>query len=293
MSDCVVSLFDGLGGARIALDRVGWDGPYYRAEIDKWATKVHMANWPESINLGDVRNVSRENVPARPLLLIGGSPCQDLSSARIMGARGRAGLKGEKSSLFWEYVRVLRELRPESFIFENVGSMHADDEAVVTSTLGVQPITIDAAAFVAQRRVRHFWVGGLQVDPLPTDGGPKLVDVLDTNADVDLLLSKRAVAYLKRPSGESQRTPWQRHGISCESPKSRTLVANLRRGVPYNALKDCNGDYRKLSVREVERLFGVPEGYVDDVEGVPEGEKYRMLGNGYVVPVIEHLLKNF
>lgn len=293
----VVSLFDGLGGARLACALVGIHPDYFRAEIEDAPSLVHHHNWDDrglgaTVDLGDVTEIDYSTVPQRPDLLIGGSPCQDLSSGRILGRGGRQSLEGVKSRLFWEYVRALVELRPRAFVFENVGTMSSDAYQTITDTFGVEAHVIDASVFTGQARRRFFWTN-LRVPLLPKFPRATLRDQLDRHPAKDLNLSQKAIDYLFRPSGKSQRTPWARHGTDVATRRfSRTLVANLARGVPYNALKDGRGVYRRFSVAEVERLFGVPVGYTD-VPGVTINQRYRMLGNGYVVPVIAHLLTNY
>ena len=111
----VLSIFDGIGGCRQALKELNIDCEYYASEIDTYAIKVAKANHPDVIHIGDVKDVKHiENIE----LLIGGSPCQDLSIAK----KDRKGLDGERSGLFYEYVRILNETKPKYFILENVNS---------------------------------------------------------------------------------------------------------------------------------------------------------------------------
>src|SRR3990167_10160884 len=113
----VLSLFDGISCARVALERVGIPiTKYYASEIDKNAMAVVRKNYPDTIQLGDVRNVitwyrTMDNKVGQIGLLVGGSPCQDLSIAQ----KNRKGLDGERSGLFWEYVRILKEVKPKWF----------------------------------------------------------------------------------------------------------------------------------------------------------------------------------
>ena len=137
----VLSLFDGISCGRVALERAGIPvETYYASEVDKYAIKIALKNYPDTIQLGDVKGVWARNLPKIDLL-IGGSPCQDLSIAKA----GRKGLSGERSSLFWHYVRLLRTCKPRWFLFENVASMPAADKAIITKELGVEPIMINSA----------------------------------------------------------------------------------------------------------------------------------------------------
>ena len=101
----VLSLFDGISCGQVALERAGIKvNNYFASEIDKNAIKVTMANYPNTIQIGDVRNIDVKTLPKIDLL-IGGSPCQNLSIA----GNGK-GLEGEKSCLFYEYARILKEI---------------------------------------------------------------------------------------------------------------------------------------------------------------------------------------
>lgn len=194
----ILSLFDGISCARVALDRAGiLVEKYYASEIDKYAISISQKNYPDIIQIGDVKQVENiwKEFGLRPDidLLIGGSPCQDLSIAK----KNRKGLKGERSSLFYEYVRILNEIKPKYFVLENVASMpKADKETITKELYGIEPVMINAALVSAQNRKRLFWIGALQYDgtykqvvvPQPEDRGILLKDILE-NGDSDRLKS--------------------------------------------------------------------------------------------------------
>ena len=121
----VLSLFDGISCGMVALERAGIPiEKYYASEIDEYAMKISNKNYPEIIQLGDIRNVSEEVLDSiMPIdMIIGGSPCQDLSNYKY--DRGEVtGLNGEKSGLFYEYIRILKYVKPKYFLLENVASM--------------------------------------------------------------------------------------------------------------------------------------------------------------------------
>ncbi len=182
----VLSLFDGISCARVALDRLGYEVEYYASEVDKYAIAVSQRNWPDAVQLGDVRGITADMFPDGIDLLIGGSPCQDLSIAKA----GRKGLDGERSGLFWEYVRIWRELKPRYFVLENVNSMPKDAKRIISETFGVEPIMINAALVSAQNRKRLFWTNicadvlGNQTMPLPEDRGILLRDILESGEGI-------------------------------------------------------------------------------------------------------------
>lgn len=176
----ILSLFDGISCARVALERAGIPVEvYYASEIDKYAIQVSNKNYQDIIHIGSVTDFDIHEYDYNDIdLLIGGSPCQDLSIAK----RDRKGLEGERSGLFWEYVRILKEVKPKYFILENVASMPKEAKAIITEALGVEPIMINAALVSAQQRKRLFWTNIPNVT-LPEDRGILLRDILESNVD--------------------------------------------------------------------------------------------------------------
>ena len=143
----VLSLFDGLSCGNVALERAGIKiNSYYASEVDKWAVQIANKNYPDIIQLGDVLGVKGKDLPKIDLL-IGGSPCQDLSFA----GKGK-GLEGDRSSLFYQYVRLLKECKPKYFLLENV-RMKQEYQDIISDLLGVQPIKINSSLVSAQNRV--------------------------------------------------------------------------------------------------------------------------------------------
>ena len=148
----VLSLFDGISCGHIALDKAGIPiNKYYASEIDKYAIKVTNKNYPETINLGDVTTVSGELFTEKIDLLIGGSPCQGFSQAGKM-----KNFDDPRSKLFWEYVRILQEVKPKYFLLENV-VMKQEWQDIISEALGVKPIMIDSSLTSAATRKRLYW----------------------------------------------------------------------------------------------------------------------------------------
>ena len=206
----VLSLFDGISVAQQSLKELGIPCEYYASEIDKYAIQITQKNFPNTIQLGDVKEIDCTGgklhygmgrlAETDIDLMVGGSPCQDLSIAK----KNREGLKGSRSGLFWEYVRILKEVQPKYFILENVASMPKEAKDTITEALGVEPIMINASLVSAQNRKRLFWVGK-KVDTRmignwnssgyekvnisqPEDRGILLRDILE-NRDCDRLKS--------------------------------------------------------------------------------------------------------
>ena len=193
----ILSLFDGISIAQQAFKELGYEVEYYASEIDKNAIQVTQKNHPNTEQLGDIKDIDCTGgklhygkgklAETDIYILIGGSPCQDLSIAK----KNREGLSGKRSGLFWEYVRILKELKPKYFILENVASMSKEAKQTITDTLwGIEPVMINASLVSAQNRKRLFWIGKLVGDKYerveisqPEDKGIFLKDILEENVD--------------------------------------------------------------------------------------------------------------
>ena len=178
----VLSLFDGLSCGQIALNRAGikYD-KYYASEIDKHAIKVTQKNYPNTVQLGNVLDVKAENLPKIDLL-IGGSPCQGFSFAGK-----QLNFEDPRSKLFFEFVRLLEEIKPKYFLLENV-KMKKEYQDVITEHLGVEPIEINSALVSAQNRKRLYWTNIPGVT-IPNDKGILLKDIVHENESIDTALS--------------------------------------------------------------------------------------------------------
>lgn len=175
----VLSLFDGMSCGRIALDRAGIEyDNYYASEIDKYAIQIAQKNYPDTIQLGDVVDLTT-NLPGIGLL-IGGSPCQGFSKSG-----SKLNFKDSRSALFFEFVRILRELKPKYFLLENV-KMKKEWQDVITKYLGVSPIEINSSLVSAQNRKRLYWTN-IPYSQDPTDKGIMLQDILENDATEPML----------------------------------------------------------------------------------------------------------
>lgn len=212
----VLSLFDGMSCGQIALQQLGIKvDKYYASEVDKFAIAQTMLNFPDTIQLGDVRNIDARKLGHIDLLM-GGSPCQSFSFAGKRAGMStkqkeeiytlerylelkQAGFEFEgQSYLFWEYVRILHELREINpdvyFLLENV-EMGKKWEKVLSEAIGLQGVHINSALVSAQIRKRIYWtnirtgktlLGDLYTAiPQPKDRGILLRDILEDDADVD------------------------------------------------------------------------------------------------------------
>jgi DNA (cytosine-5)-methyltransferase 3A len=273
----VLSLFDGMSCGRLALDRAGIEfDKYYASEIDKWAIGVSYNNWSDINQLGDVTTINKRHVENIDLL-IGGSPCQSFSIAG-----DGTGFDGS-SKLFWEYVRLLKELKPKYFLLENV-VMRQEWQDIISEALGVKPIDINSRLLSAQNRPRLYWTNIPNVEQ-PEDLGLTLSDILVSPNKVynNLFLSDKAKDYMSR--GRNGKPRWEYHKNPLDG-KAACLTANMFKGVPYGVIKE---KMRRLTPIECERLQTLPDDYT---RGVSNTQRYKMIGNGWTVDVIAHILKN-
>ena len=323
----VLSLFDGISCARVALERAGIKiDTYYASEIDKYAIQISQKNYPDIVQLGDIKNIkcyldravdyddedsttifinnSMFGEVDRIDLICGGSPCQDLSIAK----KNRKGLDGERSGLFWEYVRILKEVKPKYFILENVASMPKEAKQVITEALGVEPIMINAALVSAQNRKRLFWTNIPNVAQ-PEDRGIMLKDILlpESYTEYDKSFSLTASyndAVLWNSIERSQRTMVRNKPIKVgqfnKGGQGQRVYSIDGKSVTLSALGGGWGaktglykikDYaRKLEPIECERLQGLPDNYTDGVKS--KNERRKCLGNAFNVDVVSHILSN-
>lgn len=307
----VLSLFDGISCARVALDRSKHVVErYFASEIDKYAIQVSEKNYKDIIHIGDVRYVAHKDAPIHYKLndidlLIGGSPCQDLSIAK----KDRKGLDGERSGLFWEYVRILNEVKPKYFILENVNSMPKEAKELISKTLGVEPIMINAALVSAQNRKRLFWTNIPNVTQ-PEDRGILLKDILEESEFYGLYSD-----YNNSTTFDKARTLGTGCGVTRSATCQQVITKPVRIGkigkggqgdrvysieaksVNLSALGGGRGaktglyavkDFvRKLTPIECERLQGLPDNYT---EGISNTQRYKCLGNAFNIDVVAHIL---
>jgi len=272
--------FDGAGGARVALEGMGIPvNRHWSAEFNKAAQGVLERQFPDVVQYGDVRNL--RNVDGeRPDLMCAGFPCQDLSRANPASK----GLSGERSGPgLQEALRIRDEFDPRYWMFENVVGKD-DDMRQISRMIGVDPVVYDAAEFGPMRRKRAFWTNLPQ--SLHTQSTALFRDALDPVVDARFY-KPNAADYMYRTHADGK-TPWQRHGKDINDPKVRTLTAGLSKGMPFNMVRLDDGSFRMMSPEEVEGLFGFPRGHT---AGASDTERYRMMGNSWSVPTVQHVLQ--
>jgi DNA (cytosine-5)-methyltransferase 3A len=278
----VLSLFDGMSCGQIALEKIGVKvDQYFASEIELPSIKVTQANYPNTIQIGDVTKVNGKNLPKIDLL-IGGSPCQSLSNAG-----DGSGFDG-KSGLFYEWVRLLRECNPKYFMLENV-KMKKEWQDIITNILGVKPILINSNLVSAQNRQRLYWTNIPQSE-LPIDRKIYIEDILEQNFDLKYWLAEKNANLLSKKVDITGAPDICCIDVYNKRYKKDRKCPTLTHPCHNSIRLLQNGRFRKLTPVECERLQNVPDGYTD--KGVSDTHRYAMLGNGWTVDVIAHLFKN-
>lgn len=279
----------------MALERAGVKvDTYYASEIEPNAIKITQKNYPSTIQLGDITLLTNErlDVLGDIDLIIGGSPCQDLSNYKY--DRGEVtGLNGEKSGLFYHYVRILKHINPKYFLLENVASMEDKWRDLISDILGVKPIMINSALVSAQERKRYYWTN-INVVSQPDDLKCILADIVEkSNSIPEKYWYNREFIY----NGDDAKVQATLLGSG--------LMRNMREC--YNLNGKCNtllcdgdggnrqkkiyqdGRCRKLMPIEYERLQTLPDNYTNCV---CDSARYTAVGNGWTVDVIAHIFNS-
>lgn len=267
----VLSLFDGISCGQIALNRakIKYD-TYFASEIDKHAIKVTQNNFPNTIQLGDITKIKGSDLPKIDLV-IGGSPCQGFS---FIG-KG-LNFQDPRSSLFFEFIRLLEEINPKYFLLENV-KMKKEWKEVITNYMGIEPIELCSSLFSAQRRKRLYWTN------IPFD-----TKIKDKEIVLDHIIDHSIKEY-KIPKNWELRVPidlpkycdpYNRKEIK---DKSTTLRTNSYNGNMWIKTKNA---YRNLTRTEAELLQTIPIGYTNPIS---ENQAKKCMGNSWTVDVIAHI----
>jgi site-specific DNA-cytosine methylase len=284
----VFSGFDGMSCGQLALKKAGFKVKnYYASEIEKASIEVTQYNFPGTIQLGDICKIDASKLPKFKLAMAG-SPCQDLSG--ILGEDGE-GLDGNKSRLFFEFVRILKEAKPEYFLLENV-EMKKEYEDIISGILGVKPVRINSNLFAPQNRPRLYWTN-IEIPPLPTEEcNFALVDIMEPIEDIPAKEFYN-VDFTYHQTGSVAATLHFNHSYQMtkrcyrDTAKSPCLTVISGGGHEKKIMQDFRP--RKMSPLEYERAQTVPDNYTN-VNGMIPNKRRSMLGNGWTVDVIAHIL---
>lgn len=296
----VLSLFDGISCGQLALKRAGIKvKKYYASEIKKIAIKVAMEHFPDTVQIGDIEKV-RYNRETKELitenetyqtegidLVIGGSPCQNFSIARVsMGTKEIEGLKGDKSKLFYEYLRILREVQPKYFLLENV-KMKKASENELNQYMGVNGLHINSELVTFAKRPRIYWTN-IQGVKVPEDKKINFQDFKDTDPEYckDFKVKRTPSRERMWNSGKGRETE-----SNCENITNAEKIGCITRKqdrCPNSGLIECEDFCRYLTRREIELAQTLPIGYTDSLT---YNQMQDVCGDGWTVDVIAHILR--
>ena len=291
----VLSLFDGISCGHVALERAGIKvDNYYASEIKKHAIKVTQKHFPNTIQIGDVTKVkykdgilyteNGEFKVGKINLLIGGSPCQNFSMARACMYE-IDGLKGDKSKLFYEYLRILKEINPDYFLLENV-KMKKESYEELNSYLGVKGISINSELVSFQKRPRIYW-SNIPNITIPEDNHINFQDYKDTDHDYcNQFKVKRTPSREKMWNNGQGRDSTLK---SCANVTNSNKVYCLTRKqdrCPNSGLIEFDDFCRYLTRREIELAQTLPIGYTDSLS---YNQMQDVCGDGWTVDIIAHI----
>jgi DNA (cytosine-5)-methyltransferase 3A len=277
----VLSLFDGISAGQLALKRAGINVTnYFSSEIDKYAIQTTQYNFPNTIQLGSVETIDLEGLPKIDLLLAG-SPCQGFSTSGK-----QLGFDDPRSRLFYEFVKVLKKIKPTYFLLENV-VMKKDFIKIIDESVGVQPVLINSNLVSAQNRKRNYWTNF----PIREIEDKKIYldSVLEEFGNPSIISSdgkdgKRWIQSLRVNSGKKSNTltseGFAKLGVSTMQPGKYVDF--------YNNRYMKNWHFRPYTAKEYALLQNFDISYFN----LSEYRIKKLLGNSWTVDLIAEILKN-
>lgn len=288
----VLSLFDGMSCGQTALERQGIKvDNYYASEVKSTAINFTKEKYPNTIHIGDVTKVGYENGilytefgqhKVKIDLIIGGSPCQDFSPLKANNAKG---LEGDKSYLFYAYLRVLREVKPKYFLLENVKMVKGSKE-LLDDWIGCKGIFINSSLVSYQNRPRYYWTNIPGVVE-PQDKNINFQDFKDTDVEYckQFKVNKTPSRIKMWNNGEGRNN--FRNG--CDNKTNATKINCITRKQdrsPNSGLIEFEDFCRYLTRREIEKGQTFEHGWCDSLS---YGKMQDLCGDGWTVDVIAHI----
>ena len=302
----VLSLFDGHSTGYLALQRAGIKiDKYYASEIAPNPIRISEKHFPDIIRLGDVTKVRAEDLPKIDLI-IGGSPCQGFSRA------GKClNFEDPRSKLFFEYVRILNEIRSVNpdvkFFLENV-KMKTEWIRVISDSVGAEPIDFNSKVVAPQNRERMYWTN-IPLLPYEVTDPPlsSILEDVDTTGYIeqdellfdsripksnrDLVSVVNGEVRIRQSTKLGYIVPNDYDGVNLSFPGSKSRRGRvIRKKAPCVTCTDrplvyYNGVFRYFTITELERLQTLPDGYTD-IPGISENARKEAIGNGWTTDVI-------
>ena len=290
----VLSLFDGMSCGQIALERAGIKiDTYYASEIKKTAIALTQHHYPKTIQVGDVTGLhywngylyNKQNswIVGEIDMLIGGSPCQDFSPLKWINWDS-LGLQGEKSRLFYEYLRLLKEIKPKYFLLENV-KMKKEKEKELNDFLGVTGIHINSSLVSYQNRPRIYWTNIPGVKQ-PQDKNINFQDYKDT--DYEYCKQFKVNRTMSRERMWNNGNGRNQKGNCANITKANKICCITRKQdrFPNSGLIEFEDFCRYITRREIEQGQTLPIGYTDILT---YGQMQDVCGDGWTVDVVAHI----
>lgn len=295
----VLSLFDGISCGQLALKNLGITPTnYFASEIDQSAIDVTMKHFPNTKQLGDVCKVQASDLPKIDLLLAG-SPCQGFSSA----GKG-LGLEDPRSKLYFEFERLLKEVRPTYFLLENV-VMLSKDLNLISSRLGYEPVFINSGHFSIAERRRYYW-SNIPIRKLPIENNKQVISDVYRKEDkrgkyhIDIKTIKDnerkktcRVAYNERFMQWSDNLDHKEHNYysqTCRAYYRSSKYPCVTCTQPPKFISHDENSIVYPTIREIELMIGLPEGYTSVHNAYYK--RLHNIGNGWDIPTIEHILQD-
>ena len=323
----VYSAFNGYSGGHLALDRADRKvTKMYISEVDKYCNAVTRYHYPDSVFLGDINNVTMYSLMHMKDvdLMIAGSPCQDVS----FSGKGKGLIEGERSNLFFTWLKQLKEIKPKYFLLENV-RMKKEYQDIISQELGVEPMLIPSSLVSGQKRDRLYWFNWSC--ELPEDKKIFLKDIVEDgvvdrdksfcidanywkggNLKSYFVKNRRQLVFDDHRCIQVGIADIKGHDIlkrvyakEGKAPTLNTMNGGNREPKVINGTKR----WRALTPKECERLQTLPDDYTmfgdfetdenvnktnDDyfIKDLSKTQRYKMLGNGFCVDVIAHILRS-
>lgn len=283
-------LFSGLGGFSLAAHRAipGYETVLW-SEIDKHAVTTFKRHFPEvsDKNVGDIHRTvfdidSRGRTEANEFrvsclpdvnIVMGGSPCQDLSIAKGK----REGLDGSKSGLFWAFSEIVRIKKPKYFLLENVASMDRASRDTITEYLETDPVEINSVHFTGQKRKRLYWFNWILKEEPEANWSHRREDIVAWSSSNDYC--KITGKHLRKRERETR----DGYANTLGTGKGCAFFSSV------NKIILPNGERRFLTPEECEGYQGLPSGWTS---GHSDSQRYKQIGNAITVPVVEFILRS-
>lgn len=293
----ILSLFDGISCGRLALGRANIPvTKYFASEIKSSAIKVTQHHYPDTIQIGDVEKVKYINgvlytengeFETKIDMLIGGSPCQDFSPIKWMNHES-LGLEGDKSKLFYEYLRILKEINPRYFFLENV-KMIEENEKLLNEFLGIKGIYINSNLVSYQNRPRLYWTNIPNVKP-PPDRHISFQIYKSSDHDYCKQFKLKRTPYREKMWNNGTGKNQLRLGCSniTYAHKVNTITRKQDRN-PNSGLIEFEDFCRYLTREEIEKAQTLPSGYTNMLS---YGQMQDVCGDCWTVEVIAWIFKN-